>query len=467
MSRRSFVAGGLLAAGAIPALGRQPANRMASGQPAHANGSRGKARNLILFIADGMSLGTLTLGDYARRAQGRGQSPWLELMNADGARTALCSTHSASGLVTDSAAGASAWSIGRKVTNGSINVTPRGDTPTPLFVRAKAAGRAVGLVSNTDLNDATPACLVATAKSRSMRAEIAQQVLDRADLLLGGGARHFTDLLDPNDPRPIVRTARDMIDAPEHDGPGILGLFAPGVMPYALDRPETSPSLPAMTLAALHRLASAPDGFVLLVEGARVDHAAHANDAGALVAEMLEFDDALMHAADFARMTRDTLLVVTTDHANANPGLSLYPPTCDEGLTTLLKAKHSFEWIEQHAEAAGSTDIDSITDLIEQATTIRLDADQQATLARAIAGDRVDPFSAASGWTSVLGSLLANHTGCAFLSPNHASDLVVATAIGPGSEAMRPVMDNTDLHSVMARALGVPMAGLAAPAHQP
>lgn len=105
----------------------------------------------------------------------------------------------------------------------------------------------------------------------------------------------------------------------------ILGVYNTGALPFAVDRAgieelQRTPSLADMTSAAINHLKDHPEGFVLQVEGGKVDWAAHANDISALIHDQLAFDEAVKTAVDFAEKDGNTLVVITTDHGNANPG---------------------------------------------------------------------------------------------------------------------------------------------------
>ena len=422
------------------------------------------ARNVIFMVSDGMSTGTLTLADSLRRAETGRPSAWVALFSDRAARRSICTTHAADSMVTDSAASASAWSIGLKVNNGAINFTPDGAQPEPILVTARRAGLATGLVTTTRITHATPAGFVANVPSRGMERPIAAQTLERGiDVILGGGAKHFPDDLLAQHPQyTLARTAQDLTNAlasAPADAP-LLGLFADDHIPYVLDREPTVPSLADMTRAALPRLARAAGGFIVQVEGGRVDHAAHANDAGSLLREQLDFDDALAVALEFTLARTDTLLVVTTDHGTANPGLTLYDQPGNDGFERLARAARSFEWLSGRIAAAGGwhTARPTLAALVAEMTGgIELNPADLEWLDHAVgANQRNDGFWARSRDANcALGSVLANHYGVSFLSPNHTSDMVEVTAIGPGAERLAPVIDNTNLHALLLASLRI------------
>ncbi len=444
--RRRFVqaAGASIAAGALGTHAR-----------AETHTSERRIRNIIFLVADGMSTGTLTLADDVHRARTGQATNWGRLLADPSTRRALCRTHSADSAVTDSAAAASAWGIGRKVNNGAINFTPDEQTPEPLLVLARESGLATGLVTTTRVTHATPAGFIANVPSRGLEDDIAEQIVERGvDVVLGGGGRHFQDqLLAPHDDIHVVRTRDELLRSDPDAAGRLLGLFDASHVPYVLDRAEGVPSLAGMARVALDRL-SRRGPFIVQVEGGRVDHAAHANDAGSLIAEQLDFDAALGVALEFASRRRDTLVIATSDHGNANPGLTLYGRAGNDGLDRLGRAAHSFEWFfhQLSADESWRSSPERVRTLVAEMTGgVELpDADIEWLNRGLVERERVDGFwprSRDAG--SALGAVLANHTGVSFVSPNHTSDLVEVTAFGPGAELLPPVIDNTDLHEIV------------------
>ncbi len=455
LGRRDFLrlgAGAAVGAG----LGSVSAARV---RPARPSVSPGQARNLIFMVSDGMSTGTLTLCDTVCRMRDGRPSVWTSLWERPGVRRTVQETQSADSFVTDSAAAASAWGCGTPCNNAVINITPEGRQLLPLLVHAQQNGKATGVVTTTRVTHATPAGFCANVPQRDLEGSIAQQLLERnIDVVLGGGEHFFKpDLLAKHPQLKLVRTKDELAAVSAADSTRLLGLFSRDHVPHVLDREPTVPCLEDMTRAALARLEKAPDGFAMQIEGGRVDHAAHDNDAASLVQEQLEFDRTLGVVLSWLEARDDTLLVVTTDHGNANPGLTLYGKRGEQGLRRLLEARHSFEWTFARLPKDGSPETLAAQygDLVEQATGIRLDTEGVAMFARSMQSRRVMPFRDANSSVCVLGSLLATSFGVAFLSPNHTSDMVELTSIGPGSELLRPVMRNCEVWSVLTRVLGM------------
>lgn len=457
VDRRGFLA---LGAGAAIGLGvGVPAQRARAQVP-----RRGRALNMIFCVSDGMSAGTLTMADMMIRARTGKPSRWLELHSRETTRRAVLNTSSADSLVTDSAAAASTWGIGVPVNNEMIGLTPDGRLLSPILLRARESGKATGLVTTTRITHATPAGFIACVPtSRDDEAAIAEQVLDRGvDVLLGGGSRYVTDaLLARHSGLRVVRNRSELLAAGSamKESERLIGLFAEQHMSFEIDRPESEPTIAEMARAALERLSRAPGGFAMQIEGGRVDHAAHSNDAAAMLRDQIAFDEAIGVAIDFASAREDTLLVLTTDHANANPGLTEYGSKGRAGFERIGECTRSFDWIIDQIKRTGARrNGERLRETIEQSHKIRLEDDEVQTLLKWLNGEAVDPFLIASKGTAPLGSVLANHLGVAFLSINHTSDYVEMLATGPGSERLPPYLKQADVHRLMIEALDLPDA---------
>ncbi len=453
VTRRGFL--GVLGVGATATLaGARPGHRL---QPSpRGQDERGAARNLIFLVSDGMSYGTMQLADLLQRQRTSDhQTAWCAMLDRPDVRRSLVATGSANSHVTDSAAAGTAWGIGELIDNGRIGLTPDGRMPDPMLLRARRAGKATGLVTTTRITHATPAGFACNIRgTRNDERELGQQMLDRGyDLLLGGGSRDLTPEMATASGAHVVRTTAELAAAPRDTRTRVVGLFRDSHMHYELDRPDTEPDLESMTRFALERLDRTSDqGFVVQIEGGRVDHAAHANDLGGLVYDQLAFDRAVAAALEWIDGRDDTLLVVTTDHGNANPGLTDYTSFGIRGFAKLHDFRKSFEWISEEL-AAGALTAERVREVVEAATALQIEPEEAEMLVRWRGGERVDPFDLANRGSGPLGSVIANHTKCAFLSPNHTADFVECSALGPGSDRLGRVADLTDIHDVCAAAL--------------
>jgi alkaline phosphatase len=322
------------------------------------------ARNVILMIGDGMGpqqVGLLL--DYARRAPGSSYSggPAALERAINAGVLGWVRPFAPSALVVDSAAAASQLAIGVPAASESIGLDAAGRPAPTVLERARAAGFATGLVSDTRMTHATPGAFGAHAAHRSHEPEIAADLLEAApDLMLSGGWRWFLPAHAPRDPevqqwlrtrdlpegdgfRSARRDGRNLLAEAEQAGyrlvfdrqaltaaPAgpLLGLFAPSAMSDAIRAAAGDPAVAAqptlaeMTRAALERLSADPQGFFLMIEGGQIDWAGHANDAGWLLAEMRRFDAAVAAVLDWTAGRDDTLVVITADHETGGFGFS-------------------------------------------------------------------------------------------------------------------------------------------------
>jgi alkaline phosphatase len=354
--------------------------------------------------------------------------------------------------------------------NNAMGYTPDGRTPVPILPHAKQSGKFVGVATTTRVTHATPAgfCCNVTG-GRGAEKEIGAQMLDRQiDLILGGGRSSFGDFQHAGDTGyRVLKGRQELMSFSEAADPGLLlGVFSDSHLAYEIDRMNDEqiraeqPSLAELTDATL-RIASGSaagsrNGFFVQIEGGRVDHAAHGNDALGLVFDQLAFDEALSVAVKFVDQRDDTLLIVCTDHGNANPGLTEYGPGGVASFERLLGGQRSYEWM--YSQFGKSPAPEKIAEVVLQGTGVTLEPDEVGFVHTAMGGGKPNPFKLSNSSGSVLGAVLANHTGVAFLSPNHTADPVELCALGPGSELFGGHMTMPQVHSAVVRALGLPEA---------
>ncbi len=317
-------------------------------------------RNLIFMVSDGMGPTSLSLTRSFRQVESG--LPIDDLLVLDQHLIGSSRTRSSSSLITDSAAGATAFSCGKKSYNGAISVLPDHTPCGTVLEAAKMAGYMTGLVVTTRITDATPACFTAHVNQREEEDRIAEQEVGEhplgrmVDLMLGGGRCHFlpntTDGSCRGDEKDIVELAKSNGFSYVDDRRGfddlnlgdsvklpLLGLFASTDIPYEIDRrhmDDVYPSLDEMARTALNALSAATEdsdkGFFLMIEGSRIDHAGHGNDPVAQVHEVIAYDKAFASVLDF--LDEDDVqgvAISTSDHetgglATARRTLKLPPP---------------------------------------------------------------------------------------------------------------------------------------------
>ncbi len=444
------------------------ASLLSGSQVAAASGAKtpGQAKNVIFLVADGLCHGTIGLAHHWKLRNEQTALNWIELFEREGMYRAYQDTASASSPVTDSAAAASSWGSGQRVNNGSINVAPSGKSLKPILSYAKEAGKATGLVTTCRITHATPAGFAANVPQRGMEDKIMQQYLEREiDVLLGGGEQLLKQKQDDGSvidflPRfqgqgYEVVTNADELAAASGQSP-LLGLFSKSHIPYAIDRKHDRslshvPGLADMFRAALARLDGMRDGFVLQVEGGRVDHAAHANDPAGILHEFLEFDDCLPIALEYIEAHPDTLLIVTTDHGTGGCQLNGAGKAYAESgpaLDRINQFKYSFEWLQQRFKATGQ-----FSPLPIQMAFGITPTDEQGSIIQAALDSEAQYLSGAL--MAAFGEQLKELTAVGWSSGNHTSECVELFAFGPGSEAVPSFIENYELFGIMSSALGL------------
>ena len=454
-SRRDFLRASLLSGavfGADRALATDSTRSVAANQ--------GAARNVILMVSDGMNHGALSLARQYQNLVAQKESNWTTLYRERPVVRSLVETFSANSCVTDSAAAASAWGGGRRVNNGVLNVLDDGTQVTPLHQKLQKTGRKTGLVTTATITHATPAGFAANVDSRAEEDVIAGQYLDRrVDVLLGGGQKFFSaDLLDRYRAAgyEVFQQRRALQRSPHTAATPMLGLFSESHLPFSIDRThvetiaEKVPTLAEMSRAALGRLSQAPEGFFLLIEGARIDHAGHANDAAASVHDQLAFDEAIGVVLAFIDEHPDTLLIITTDHGCGGIQMNGVSVKADQGFgpglynasntyfDRLRGFTRSFEWMKQNGLAALSGAKLGIA--LKQFTGLDL-KDNELTLAQGLKND--------------LAKALQQHTGVGWTSGNHTGELVELCAMGPGSQRFPAFLRNLEVHDLILQALEI------------
>ena len=330
-----------------------------------------KARNVILFLGDGMGVTTVTAARIlaGQLKGGTGEENVLEFERFP--NVALIKTYTTNQQVPDSAGTMSAIMTGVKTLDGVLSVDQeivRGDCAsaqghgrTTLLEQFEQSGRATGIISTARITHATPAATYAhvperdwesdadvpAAATRAGCLDIARQLIefphgDGIDVIFGGGRAAFLPIAQPDPEYPaergLRRDGRNLINEWQQRHPEgrylwngidfanldaqkatrVLGLFQPSHMQFATDRerdPGTEPALADLTAAAIRILERNPNGFFLMVEGGRIDHALHGTNAWRALTDTAAFSDAVAKAVELTQ-AEDTMIIVTADHSH-------------------------------------------------------------------------------------------------------------------------------------------------------
>ena len=295
-------------------------------------------KNVIFIIADGMGHAAVT----ATRIWAKGSKGSLNLEKMP--YSGYVKTYSSSSFVTDSAASGTALATGVKTYNSAVGMTDPKVDPTHSsrnleFITdvMKKAGKSVGVVTTTRVTHATPACFYAHVKDRGMENEIASFLKGSSlDLLMGGGRKYFqreinkinliSDLEESG--WVYMKNKQDMDSVKSQSlSSKVLGLFNTSHITYENKRKvmtkDTEPSLSEMVSFATDFLSDNKNGFFLMVEAGRIDHASHDNLIEEMLHETKELDDCLGNLLT-SDLAKDTLIVITADHETAGLAISGY-----------------------------------------------------------------------------------------------------------------------------------------------
>ena len=441
---------------------------------------------------------TVEVGDGTRRRK---------LAIDDMPHMAMVATAGTDSIITDSANSASAYATGHKTASAAMGVyadrtispfdDPRVETITSLARRRLGLG--IGIVTNTEVEDATPAAMIAHTRRRGTYDEIVAQLFAaRPDVLMGGGSASFLPKDAPGSKRKddidyvarfreagyrMATTAGELNAlAAQPETRQLLGLFATGNMDGALDRkflkgggvgkfPE-QPDLTQQVQAALDVLSRNEAGFFLMVESGMIDKYAHLLDMERAVYDTIMLDNAVRLARDWAR-TRgdDTLILVVADHNHPN---SLVGTINDDmGVTPNVPLRERVSVYEKagfpnypdpDAEGYPSrVDVSRRLAIFSAALpdhyeTFRpkLDDPNEPT----VKGEQAGTFKVNEKYKDVPGVVLRFGNLPAMMRASvHSGEDVILTAAGPGSERVHGSMDNTDVFRVIADALGLASAG--------
>lgn len=455
------------------------------------------AKNVILFIGDGLSVAHRTAARMMSKGIVEGRYGG-ELAIDDMPAMALISTAGTDSIVTDSANAMSAYTTGHKSCVNALGVYCAKNKGTLDHPKVETIGdilkrktrMAVGVVTNSEIEDATPAGVVAHTRKRSDYNDIVKMFYDvKPDVIMGGGSPNFlakstagskrtdeTDYLKlfQDAGYTLATTKTEMVKAVADGKTKLLGLYNTGNVDGALDlkylkkgtvsKFPDQPDVVEETKAAIDMLSKNPDGFFLMVESARIDKYSHSLDPERAIFDTIMLDNAVKAAKAFAADRNDTLIIVVGDHTH---GVSIIGTYDDERPGQTPREKLG-TYADAKVPNYGPVDADGYPSNVDvskrMAFTFASYPDHCFNAKPYLDGEFVPAVAGATPTTYVENPKACERPGAVHVTGNlpfdansgvHSGDDEVLTAMGPGSEMFRGHKPNTFVFRVMATALGL------------
>ncbi|MGG7518906.1 alkaline phosphatase [Allorhizobium undicola] len=447
-----------------------------------------KAKNIIFFLGDGLSVAHRTGARIMSKGMTEGKANGhLNMDTLD--RMAFVGTSSTNAIATDSANTMSAYMTGHKTAVNALGVyadrtpNPLDDPKVETIAEAlrRTTKKSIGIVSGAELEDATPAAVVAHTRLRAEKAAIAEMMYEiKPDVLLGGGSAYFLPKSVPGSKRKDDKDfigmfkqagyeiATDKTELANAKGDKLVGLFHTGNMDSVLDRDflkkgtvdkfPNQPGLVDMTKAALSRLSNNKEGFFLMVEGASIDKMSHPMDWDRALYETIEFDQAVGVGLEFLKNNPDTLIVVTGDHTH---GISIIGTVDDDKPGTEMREKvgvYADAGFPNYEDKNG----DGYPDKVDVSRRLAVFSSNFPDYYETFRPKMDGPFEPAiqnEKKEYVANEAYKNVPGAVLREGNlprsadtavHAVDDIVLQATGPGSEEFKGYMEESDIYKVLA-----------------
>lgn len=447
------------------------------------------AKYVFYFIGDGLGAAQRQLAEYYVK-ETRGEQAQLMINHMP--VSAMNTTHSMNTLITDSAAAGTALATGHKTNNGYIAMTPDGEAIETLVEKAEKIGKATGVATTTRITHATPAVFISHNEDRDDENAIAADYLDSGvDYLVGGGVRHFLpkDWKDAqkdvtgstikskrNDNQNLIQAFKDkgylayygekgakaFDDYTPKAGERYVNLFASSHMPYSIDaaKDEKVPTLAEITQKGIELLSKDDDGFFFMIEGGRIDHACHPNDARGAIDDTIAFDDAVKEAYDFyMEHPKETLIVVVGDHETGGLGLGVntdYFMNLDQ-LEAATMSIEAFMYSDQAYKGDRKAFIETIGRVFG---LTQLTDEEMAILNKGMDMQDAGVYDVGNAYqydesAEAVAHILSERAGVYWTSYAHTGTQIPMSAIGVGATDYSGFMDNTDIAKKTAIHLGV------------
>lgn len=423
--------------------------------------AQAEAKYVFYFIGDGMGMGHVNAAQYYNRiVLGNPQPLLMQQFPVSG----IVTTYSGSSPVTDSVAAGTALATGKKTKNYTVGLSPDHTRRYRSVARdLKDEGWGVAVLTSVSADDATPAAFYAHQQDRNMRYEIDCEAAESGFDFIGGG--NLSGMKADNDiATRLADNGFTLLRGTGSEVPadaGKLVLLSPqdkSDIGYTIDSVEADMKLVDMTRMALaHLLKVSPDRFFMMVEGGNIDHAAHANDGGAVIKEILAFQDAIRVAYDFyLKHPDETLIIVTADHDTGGMALAgnVNLATIDsQRISKDALAHHCRGIVRQEQEVSWDEMKAFLSDKLGLWDAVPVDERQERGLKEAFdktfiarqSNDEKGLYNSFDEFVNKVFDLFNRRTGTAFINRSHTANPVPVFAIGQGADMFAGVQDNTSI----------------------
>ena len=425
-----------------------------------------RIKNIIVLIPDGMSEDAVALTrwynayDTENGSFDTGYSMALDEMASGLIRNWWVDPTGVIGAITDSAPAATALACGIKSNNKYIGVTENSIPSASIIEAAKLAGKATGIIATSQVMHATPAGYTSHYPDRSQEEIIAeQQVYNNVDVMFGAGWNRLAGRADNENLISVLKTngynyitTADQLIGLTTRTWGMFASASDSAMRFEMDRLELKPEEPSlleMTKAAIDILSKNEDGFFIMIEGSKIDWAAHANDPIGVISDVNAFDDAIAYCLDFAKKDGQTMVLAMTDHGNG--GISIGDAETTVGydsapvsrfIKPLKLAKLTGEGLEAKLDEERTNVVEvmaewfGIDDLTEEEIAAIKDTEN-------------------GSMNYTVGPMISKRANIGWTTGGHTGEDIVLYSYLPGNDRITGTIDNTDVAKVCAAVWGI------------
>ena len=430
---------------------------------------------VFLFIGDGMGQADVDLYE-AYLAEKDGKEGFVQSNISKIPLLSMCTTHCKNRRITDSGAAGSAIACGQKFNVGEIAYSETGNQPKSIAKVAKEKGMKVGIISTAPMNHATPASFYANQPTRKNYYQIGLQLAESNFDFFGGGGllKQTGNKKDEKDLMTIYQESgyltftslKAIASMKSHNNKVIFTnetLDRDASIPYKIDR-EDAPnnSLAEIVETAIIHLDN-PKGFFMMVEGGKIDYAAHDNDAGSIIGEMEDFDNAIAEAYKFyLQHKNETMIIITADHETGGVSLGIADNGYESDFGILSKQKMSMSKfgtiIKKQTKNEENVSLKEYTDLASKyfmGIEMDFSADEQAILNEAYAAinaksnrakdEAKSKYNGNNPMAYAFCQIMNRRASVGFTTNAHTCAKVPVYAVGTTT----PILDNTEIFGVI------------------